>query len=69
MTTAAARLVALAGTSGRAGGLLLAIGAGATAGAALVADSGLPSATAAAHLMTDVARAEWLIRARRRGRR
>jgi hypothetical protein len=51
--TAAERLTALAG-SGAAGALLLAIGAGATAGAALVNYSGLPSATAAVHLLTDV---------------
>jgi hypothetical protein len=54
MTTAADRLVALAGGGGTAGVLLLAIGAGATAGAALVNYSGLGSATAAVHLMTDV---------------
>ena len=51
--TAAERLTALAG-SGAAGALLLAIGAGATAGAALVNYSGLSSATAAVHLLTDV---------------
>jgi hypothetical protein len=52
--TAGERLVALAG-SGQAGVLLLSIGSGATAGAALVDYSGLTSATAAVHLMTDVA--------------
>jgi hypothetical protein len=55
MTTAAERLVSLAGQSGAAGALLLAIGAGATAGEALADYSGLPTATAAVHLMTDVA--------------
>lgn len=50
MTTAGARLAQLAGISGAAGVLLLAIGSGATAGAALVNYSGLPSATAAQHL-------------------
>ena len=54
MTTAAERLVSLAGTGGAAGALLLAIGSGGTAGAALVNYSGLGSATAAVHLMTDV---------------
>ena len=54
MTTAAERLVALAGATGTAGALLLLIGSGATAGAALVDYSGLSSATAAVHLMTDV---------------
>ena len=53
MTTAAERLVALAGTTGTAGALLLMIGGGATAGAALVNYSGLALATAAAHLLTD----------------
>lgn len=53
MTTAAARLVSLAGTTGTAATLLLLIGSGATAGAALVNYSGLPSATAATHLLTD----------------
>ncbi len=55
MTTAAERLVALAGTTGTAGALLLLIGSGATAGAALVDYSGLSSATAAVHLLTDAA--------------
>ena len=53
MTTAAERLVHLAGTTGTAGALLLMIGAGATAGAALLDYSGLASATAAVHLLTD----------------
>jgi hypothetical protein len=53
MTTAAERLVALAGTTGTAGALLLLIGSGATAGAALVNYSGLASATASVHLLTD----------------
>lgn len=52
--TAAERLVSLAGGSGAAGVLLLAIGSGATAGAALVNYSGLPSGTAAEHLMADI---------------
>ena len=55
MTTAAARLVSLAGATGTAGALLLMIGAGATAGAALVDYSGLSTDTAAAHLLADVA--------------
>lgn len=54
MTTAAERLVALAGSGGQAGALLRQIGiTGLTAGALLVAYSGLPTATAAVHLMTD----------------
>jgi hypothetical protein len=53
MTTAAERLVTLAG-AGTAGALLLLIGTGSTAGAALVDYSRLPSATAAVHLMTDI---------------
>lgn len=72
--TAGERLVALSGLgSATAAAHLLAIGSGATAGAALVAYSGLASGSAAAHLLTDVAaggtRVQWLIRARRRGRR
>lgn len=55
MTTAAERLVALAGNTGTAASLLLLIGSGATAGAALVDYSGLTSATAAAHLLAEVA--------------
>lgn len=51
--TAAERLLQLAGTTGTAAALLLSIGAGATAGAALVSYSGLASGTAAAHLLTD----------------
>ena len=51
MTTAAERLVSLAGVGGTAGALLLMIGAGATAGAALVNYSGLASATASEHLL------------------
>ena len=54
MTTAAERLVALAGHGGTAGALLLEIGAGSTTGAALVAYSGLVSGSAAQHLLTDV---------------
>lgn len=56
MTTAGARLQALAGTSGTAGALLLMIGAGATAGSALVDYSGLATGTAAQHLLADNAR-------------
>lgn len=52
--TAGERLAQLAGHGGTASALLAAIGAGATAGAMLVAYSGLPTGTAAAHLMTDV---------------
>lgn len=52
--TAGERLRALAGVSGTAGTLLLRIGSGATASAILVDYSGLPTATAAVHLMTDV---------------
>lgn len=51
--TAAERLQALSGLSGvSAGTMLLAIGAGATAGAALVNYSGLDTGTAAEHLLT-----------------
>lgn len=54
MTTAAERLVALAGSGGQAGVLLRQIGvAGLTAGALLVAYSGLPTATAAEHLLAE----------------
>lgn len=72
--TAAERLVALSGLgSTTAAAHLLAIGSGATAGAILVNYSGLVTGTAAEHLLTDVAaggtRGQWLIRARRRGRR
>jgi hypothetical protein len=51
--TAGERLVALAGHSGTAGALLLAIGSGATAGAALVNYSRLSSATAGEHLLVE----------------
>jgi hypothetical protein len=53
MITAGARLRQLAGTDGAAGALLLMIGSGATAGAALVDYSGLPIGSAAEHLMVD----------------
>lgn len=53
MTTAAERLVALAGSTGSAATLLLLIGAGATAGAALANYSGLLTGSASAHLLTD----------------
>lgn len=49
--TAGEQLASLAGTTGAAAALLLAIGAGATTGAALVDYSGLSSATAAQHLL------------------
>lgn len=54
--TAGDRLRSLAGAAGTAGALLLLIGSGATAGAALVNYSRLPTGTAAQHLLTDVAR-------------
>lgn len=53
MTTAADRLVAIAGHGGTASALLLAIGIGATAGAALVDYSGLSTATATQHLLAE----------------
>jgi hypothetical protein len=53
MTTAGARLRALAGQDGPAGALLLMIGSGATAGAALVAYSGLSTGAAAVHLLAE----------------
>lgn len=49
--TAAERLHQLAGFSGSAAALLLAIGAGPTAGAALVNYSGLTTGSAAEHLL------------------
>ena len=49
--TAVERLLALSKTTGAAGALLLLIGSGATAGAALLDYSGLESATAAEHLL------------------
>ena len=53
--TAAERLVLLSGGAGlSAGARLHAIAAGATAGAKLVARSGLTSATAGVHMMYDV---------------
>jgi hypothetical protein len=55
MTTAGERLRQLAGTDRAAGALLLMIGSGATAGAALVDYSGLSIGSAAEHLMTDKA--------------
>lgn len=51
--TAGERLVLLAGTGGVAATLLLAIGSGATSGAALVNYSQLASGTAAEHLLVD----------------
>lgn len=51
--SAAERLVQLAGTTGTAAALLLMIGSGGTAGAALVDYSGLPSGTAAEHLLAE----------------
>ena len=56
--TAAERLALLAGASGAAGVLLLTIGTGATAGEALVDYSGLPSGTAAEHLLVDIVQVE-----------
>lgn len=53
MATAGERLATLAGATGTAAALLLAIGTGPTAGAALVDYSGLPSATAAEHLLAE----------------
>jgi len=71
--TAGARLVALSGLSGVAASVMMAgIGAGATVSAALVSYSGLVSGTAAQHLLVDHPGAvgrDWLLRARRRGRR
>jgi hypothetical protein len=55
MTTAGERLRKLAGSDLAAGALLLMIGSGSTAGAALVAYSGMPTGSAADHLMTDKA--------------
>lgn len=52
--TAGERLVALSGGGSlSAGARLVLLGAGSTAGARLVARSGLPTATAAVHLMYD----------------
>ena len=53
MTTAAERLVSLAGTGGAAGTLLVSLAAGSTAGARMVTRSTLGSNTAAVHLMYD----------------
>lgn len=53
--TAAERLVALAGHGGTAAALLLSIGTGATAGAALVDYSQQAGITAAAHLLAQAA--------------
>lgn len=53
MTTAGERLRQLAGFSGTAAALLLAIGQGATASAALVDYSGLPTGSAAEHLLAE----------------
>lgn len=53
--TAAERLLQLAGATGTAAVLLLAIGTGVTSGEALVDYSGLTTGTAAEHLLTDVA--------------
>ncbi len=68
--TAGERLKLLAGASGTAGALLLVIGAGATAGEALVNYSGLPTGTAAQHLLTDATnKGSPIILMRRRSRR
>lgn len=53
MITAGERLRQLAGRDGAAGSLLLAIGAGATAGAILAGRSGLGSAAAWRHLLAE----------------
>ena len=68
---AAERLLQLAGATGTAAVLLLSIGAGATAGDALVEYSGLESATASEHLLVDRPHgsSDWLLRVKRRGRR
>ncbi len=57
--TAGERLHQLAGISGTAAALLLAIGAGATTGAALVDYSGLATGTAAEHLLAEQAAGVW----------
>lgn len=54
--TAGERLWRLAAQAGTAAALLLQIGTGATAGAALVNYSGLNTRTAAEHLLSDVKR-------------
>lgn len=59
MTTTGHRMAQLAGASGAAGTLLLMIGAGATAGAALAAYSGLTGDDAAAHLMTNIEKTDY----------
>lgn len=51
--TAAERLLQLAGTTGTAAALLMAIGAGATTGAALVSYSDTVNGTAGERLLTD----------------
>lgn len=72
MSTAGERLVALAGSTGTSAALLLLIGSGATAGAALVNYSGLATGTAAEHLLADRAATQpttgggWVGTARRR---
>lgn len=53
MTAAGDRLVALAASSGPAGGLLVSLAAGSTSGERMVARSTLGSSTAAVHLMYD----------------
>lgn len=53
MTTAAERLLQLAGAPGTAAALLLAIGQGLTTGEALVAYSGTAGMTAGEHLLSD----------------
>lgn len=57
--TAAERLLALSKATGAAGVLLLAIGSGATAEAALLDYSALESVTAAEHLLYDKPESEW----------
>jgi hypothetical protein len=67
---AGTRLTQVSGLSGVSAGVMMqAIGTGVTAGDALVNYSGLPTATAGVHLMTDVAGGNWLFVARKRHRR
>ena len=53
MTTTGERLLQLAGSTGTAASLLLSIGIGTSAGAALVSYSGMASGTAAEHLLSE----------------
>lgn len=68
--TVGGRLKALSGLAGTTvGQMLQAIGSGATMAQCLVSYSGLASGTVAAHLLVDRAVGNWLLYARRRGRR